>query len=78
MGRALTGDEIIPLLLQRDTEHRHPAYPVAHHVEVLAGGDAPLHVVRQVEVGIVEQRCGFPRIDLRRGQVETGKQQRDP
>ena len=56
VGRAVAGDEMIPLLLQRNAEHGDPADPVADDLEVPAGRDASLHVVCQVEVDVVEAR----------------------
>ena len=78
--RPVARDEVVPLLLQRDAEHRDPPDAVADDLEVLLRGDAALDVVQQVEVNVVEQRgvAGGRRVVLFRLNNErrqTGEQQ---
>lgn len=46
---------VAPRLLQRDAEKRGALHDLAHHRDVLFGGEALLDVVRQVEMRVVEQ-----------------------
>ena len=54
VGRPFSGLEVVPLLLQRNAEQRHPAHPVPHDLQKVRQADAPLDVVGDVEVGVVE------------------------
>ena len=61
--RPVAGDEVVPLLLKRDAEHGDPSDATADDLEVLAGVEPPLDVVREVEVDIVEQRHRHDSVD---------------
>ena len=56
VGRPLTRLEVVPLLLQRDAEHRRSPGVIPGQFKELAQRDPPLDVVRQVEVDVVERR----------------------
>ena len=80
--RDVTGIEVGPGLLQRDSEKGRPFDGRSHHFHIFASGEPLLHIVRQMEMSVVEQialaargaersRRGYQDADAERSEVRN-------